>query len=89
MRKMFLSAAAIAALLVVSASTGYADNGQHSGFSSDTQSGQGNLTNDSSNNSTNNGTTTETSTGPKGQLDKGNTDCNNCTSSTDLPGKNR
>jgi len=55
--------------------------GNHNGFASD--SGQGNLSNENVQN--NNGTTSVS--GPKGQVDKGNTDCNNC--STDLPGNNR
>ena len=41
-------------------------------------------------NTNNQGTTTTTTTGPKGQLDKGNTGCNNCDSTvTDRPGKNK
>jgi hypothetical protein len=41
-------------------------------------------------NTNNQGTTTTTTTGPKGQLDKGNTGCNNCdTAVTDRPGASK
>jgi hypothetical protein len=50
-----------------------------------TESGQGNLENDNANAGPNAGTA-EVS-GPPGQINQGNTDCNNCT--VDLPGRNR
>jgi hypothetical protein len=65
---------AIAALLISTAAPAFAE-GKHTGFSSD--SGQGNLNNDNVQN--NNGTVTVS--GPKGQIDKDNTDCHNCESS--------
>ena len=74
MRNLFLSTVAILALVVGSASPTMAA-GQHNGFSD--ESGQGNLNND--NVQDNNGTVTVS--GPKGQIDKGKTDCNNCESS--------
>lgn len=53
-----------------------------------TTQGNGGMTNDHASD-TNEGTTSETTEGPKGQLDKENTDCNNCETTVDLPGKNR
>jgi hypothetical protein len=55
--------------------------GNRTGFSE--QEGQGNLEND---NVRDNPGTASVS-GPKGQIDKGNVDCNNC--EQDLPGNNR
>jgi hypothetical protein len=40
-------------------------------------------------NLSNNGTSSEETIGPKGQLKRDNTDCNNCETIVDLPGKNR
>ena len=79
MTKM-ITAAAIAALTLWVASPSFAA-GNKTGF--DTQSGQGNLSNE--NVQDNSGTTTVK--GPRGQLKQGSTDCNNCT--VDKPGKNR
>lgn len=57
--------------------------GLHKGFGSD--SGQGNLDNDSSSNDANSGTTSES--GPRGVLKNGNTDNPNYV--LDLPGAKR
>jgi hypothetical protein len=77
MRKAFISTAAVLALVIGSVGPTLAA-GQHNGFSKD--SGQGNLDNDNANaNPDNNGQVTVS--GPKGQIDKGTTDCNNCESS--------
>lgn len=81
MKKLLMTVAALA-LIGVTAGGAWAE-GNHSGWSD--ESGQGNLTNDNSNNSPNNGTASVE--GPKGQIDKDNYDCNNC--SQDLPGANR
>ncbi len=65
--------------------------GNKTGHESTSQSTQGNSgkTNDNANEN-NQGQTTTTTTGPKGQLDKGNTGCNNCdTQVTDQPGAKR
>jgi hypothetical protein len=75
---------AAVALLALACPVLAQDNGRHEGFSE--ESGQGNTDNDNQNaNPDNEGQTTLS--GPKGQVDKGNTDCNNC--ELDLPGKNR
>jgi hypothetical protein len=84
MRTLFLTAVAAAALII--APLAYA-GGLHNGFGSNSTSGQGNIDNGNSNNSPNSGTATDTTTGPSGQLKKGNTDCNNCTTTTSGPGK--
>jgi hypothetical protein len=75
---------AAAGLLVFSAQDPVWAAGKKSGFSRD--SGQGNSSNDNTNANPNNQGKTSVS-GPKGQIDKGNFDCNNC--EQDLPGKNR
>jgi hypothetical protein len=77
MRNTFLSAAAILALVIGSVGPTLAA-GQHNGWAD--ESGQGNIDNDNANaNEDNNGQVTVE--GPKGQVDKGNTDCHNCESS--------
>ncbi|WP_262030017.1 hypothetical protein [Microvirga sp. Mcv34] len=81
MKKALATAAALS-LIIVTASGAWAQ-GNKTGFSSDT--GQGNLNNE---NYKDNPGSVEVS-GPKGQIDKGNTDCNNCTSSGPGNGNNR
>jgi hypothetical protein len=65
--------------------------GKKSGHDTTNTSTQGNSGKTNTNaNPDNEGQTTTTTTGPKGQLDKGNTGCNNCDSTvTDRPGKNK
>jgi hypothetical protein len=53
-------------------------------FATETQQGQGNLNNNNVQN--NPGTVTETTSGPPGQIKQGNTECNNCTTTTTGPG---
>lgn len=90
MRYLLIPLAALVALSLANPDPAWAQ-GQKKGHEETTQSTQGNSgkTNENANPDNEGQTTTET-TGPKGQLDKGNTDCNNCdTTVTDLPGKNR
>jgi hypothetical protein len=77
MRRALLSVLAALALIIGSVGPTLAE-GNHFGFSDD--SGQGNLDNDNDNANPDNKGQVEVS-GPKGQIDKGNTDCNNCESS--------
>jgi hypothetical protein len=77
-------AVALAATLMMSSFSIAEAQGNKTGFSD--KSGQGNLDNQNSNAKPGNQGETSVS-GPKGQIDKGNTDCNNC--SSDLPGANR
>jgi hypothetical protein len=79
MRVITVTSAVLALLLATAG--GAFSQGKHTGFSD--ESGQGNLNND--NVKDNPGTASVS--GPKGQVDKGNFDCNNC--EQDLPGKNR
>jgi hypothetical protein len=88
MRTLIISTAAVAALLIGSLGPTLAA-GQHNGFGSEsTGPTNGNGGNDSGN-LDNNGTSSTETTGPKGQLKQDNTDCNNCETIIDLPGKNR
>ena len=73
-------ALALAFTLVVASSGGAFAAGNKSGFGSN--SGQGNLSNENVQEPANPGTTSET--GPKGQLKRTGSPCNNCV--TDLPG---
>jgi hypothetical protein len=77
---------AITAALALLATPALAQ-GNKTGFSSETDAGQGNLGNDNVKN--NPGTTSTTTSGPPGQISQGNTDCNNCTTTTDAPGNAR
>ena len=65
--------------------------GKKNGFGSETESTQGNSGKTNPNaNPDNQGQTVEETTGPRGQLKNGKTDCNNCeTEVIDLPGKKR
>ena len=94
MRKLLTAMAAVALAFAV-ANPAFAV-GKKSGFGNQTDTsatqGSGGQTNDSAN-PENEGQTviTEETTGPRGQLKQGSTDCNNCetTTTTNLPGKNR
>ena len=94
MKKILGATTAIALALAV-ASPGFAA-GKKVGFAEETDTsatqGSGGQENDSAN-PENEGQTvvTEETTGPRGQLKQGSTDCNNCetTTTVDLPGKNR
>jgi hypothetical protein len=90
MKRLAISLIAVAVLLLGGLQPVLAQ-GQKTGHQTETESTQGNSGKTNPNaNPDNEGQTTTTTTGPKGQLDKGNTDCNNCeTEVTDLPGKNR
>jgi hypothetical protein len=94
MKEMLATLTAIA--LVVGVSYPAFAEGKHNGFDSDTSttSGQGSGGDFNPNaNPDNDGQTTTTTetTGPAGQLKQGETDCNNCETTTtiDLPGNNR
>ena len=90
MTSKFFIATAAAALLALSVTPMQA-GGNKTGHDTDTWTeetttqGNSGKTNDNAN-PDNSGqettTTTTTTSGPKGQLDKDNTDCNNCTSTT-------
>ena len=89
-----MKALAIAAALILAGAavttTSWAQ-GNKTGFEEEEVATQGNSgkTNENAN-PENEGQTETTTTGPKGQVDKGNLDCNNCeTTVTDLPGANR
>jgi hypothetical protein len=88
--KFFLAITVASLLAIASASPGFAQ-GQKTGFDEEettTQGGSGKVNTNA--NPDNQGQTTVTTTGPKGQLAKDNTDCNNCdTETTDLPGQGR
>lgn len=87
MFKALISCITVVALLASPAVA----QGKKLGFDEETTSTQGNGGRTNTNaNPDNEGQTVEETTGPKGQLMNGNTDCNNCESEVvDLPGKNR
>ena len=88
MRKLLLISAAMLVMILSPSSVVLAE-GQHVGFDKQTTGPtNGNGGNDNGN-LNNEGTSSTETTGPKGQLDKGNTGCNNCETTTNLPGKNR
>ena len=94
MTKLFATAAALALAAAV-ANPAFAA-GKKVGFGEETDTsatqGSGGQTNESAN-PENEGQTiiVEETTGPRGQLKQGSTECNNCetTTTVDLPGKNR
>jgi hypothetical protein len=88
MRKLILAITVSTALLGTAVAPVLAA-GQHVGWDTDTSEPTNGNSGNSNGNLDNNGTSSTTTTGPKGQLDKGNTDCNNCETTPDLPGKNR
>ncbi len=63
--------------------------GNHFGFGSESSGPNNGNSGNNNGNLDNNGTSSSETTGPKGQLKNGKTDCNNCETETDLPGKNR
>jgi hypothetical protein len=93
--KNLLTATMAIALAFAIASPGFAA-GKKTGFGNQTDTsatqGSGGQTNDDAN-PENEGQTiiTEETTGPRGQLKQGSTDCQTCetTTTVDLPGKNR
>jgi hypothetical protein len=89
MKKLITAAAAFALALSV-AGPGFAA-GKKTGFGSETTSTQGNSGKENPNaNPDNEGQTVTETSGPRGQLKQGNTDCNNCSTETvSLPGKSR
>jgi hypothetical protein len=88
MSKLHLLSAAILAITLTSSGVVLAE-GKHTGFDSETTGPtNGNGGNDNGN-LTNEGTSSTETTGPKGQLKQDNTDCNNCETTVDLPGRNR
>ncbi len=81
MRYLLVPLAATAVFFFVAQDPAWAA-GKKSGFGETTTQGNSGKTNTNAN-PDNNGQ--KTTTGPQGQLNKGNTDCNNCTSTG--PGK--
>ena len=88
--KKVLSATTAIALALAMASPVFAA-GKKVGFAEEETATQGSGGQENPNaNPENEGQTVEETTGPRGQVKQGNTDCNNCeTTVIDLPGKNR
>ena len=88
--KKILSATTAIALALAVASPGFAA-GKKVGFAEEETATQGSGGQENPNaNPENEGQTVEETTGPRGQLKQGNTECNYCeTAVSDLPGKNR